>query len=206
VKRTRISAAQRLGLRFTVALAHSNFAVARLGQGARADARAHALAALDEIQRMRTPRMEALASCAVAAVDLADGDFAEAERRARAVVECEQRGPFRAYAEARLAEVLVAAGRHPEALEVTRAAFAGLAPGTELEDNMTSVLQLAHIEALWSVGERDEARARLSEARARLVAHAASIDRPAWRDTFLRAVPTHARILARAEAWLGAER
>jgi hypothetical protein len=61
-------------------------------------------------------------------------------------------------------------------------------------------VRLAHAEALRATGDTDGARRVLDDARARLLAIAARIPDPAYRQTFLEGVPEHARILALAAA------
>ena len=65
-------------------------------------------------------------------------------------------------------------------------------------------LSLAHAEALDAEGDHDEAREVLARAREVLLARAEAIGDPAIRESFLEAVPEHARIMARAAEWLGA--
>jgi hypothetical protein len=64
-------------------------------------------------------------------------------------------------------------------------------------------LQLAHAEGLIAAGRRDDVRAALAPARARLLSIAARIAEPASRSTFFENVPEHRRILALAREWLG---
>jgi hypothetical protein len=62
---------------------------------------------------------------------------------------------------------------------------------------------LAHAEALHAAGADDRARQAITEARARLLAIAARIPDPAYRQSFLENVPENARTMALARAWLG---
>jgi hypothetical protein len=64
-------------------------------------------------------------------------------------------------------------------------------------------LQLLRAECLHALERRGEARAALSAARARLTARAALVSDAAWRESFLRFVSEHARILELAGRWLG---
>jgi hypothetical protein len=65
-----------------------------------------------------------------------------------------------------------------------------------------ALVRLARAEALHAIGALDAARAAIGEARTWLHAVAAKIQDPAYRASFLEAVPENARILALARAWL----
>ncbi|MEJ7730740.1 MAG: hypothetical protein WKG00_16175 [Polyangiaceae bacterium] len=62
-------------------------------------------------------------------------------------------------------------------------------------------MRLVWAETLHTAGRRGEALAVAANARARLLERAARIDEPALRQTFLHAVPDHARTLELAQAW-----
>jgi hypothetical protein len=64
-------------------------------------------------------------------------------------------------------------------------------------------VRLAHAESLHAAGALTAARIAIAEARARLLATAAKIPDPAYRQTFLDDVPENARTLTLALAWLG---
>jgi hypothetical protein len=64
-------------------------------------------------------------------------------------------------------------------------------------------LRLVHVESLEAAGRRDDARAALAEARARILAVAGPIDDPGYRTSFLESVPENRRTLALAREWLG---
>ena len=66
-----------------------------------------------------------------------------------------------------------------------------------------ALIRLARAEALHAAGALDAAHAAIAEARAWLHAVAAKISDPAFRASFLEAVPENARIIALAQAWLG---
>jgi tetratricopeptide (TPR) repeat protein len=63
-------------------------------------------------------------------------------------------------------------------------------------------VRLAHAEALDATGAHDAARRAIADARARLLAIAATIADPDYRASFLGKVPENARTLALAAAWL----
>jgi hypothetical protein len=65
-----------------------------------------------------------------------------------------------------------------------------------------AVIRLARAEALHAIGAEAAAHAAIGEARTWLHAVAAKIPDPAYRASFLEAVPENARIIALARAWL----
>jgi hypothetical protein len=63
------------------------------------------------------------------------------------------------------------------------------------------MVRLVYAEALYACGHHDMAREAIVAARERLLARAAKIDVPEWRDSFLHNVPDHAGTLELAEKW-----
>ncbi len=61
--------------------------------------------------------------------------------------------------------------------------------------------RLAHAEALRARGRFADASASIEEARTRILERAGRISDPAWRKSFLEAIPDHARTLALAASW-----
>jgi hypothetical protein len=131
------------------------------------------------------------------------GDLAGAEAEARAA--CEAARPFPPCSWDPIAlrvRLLLALGRAAEARGAGEIAVAemdrlGLAGWGELS------LRLALAEARHAAGEIDAARAALADAIPRLKRRADDIPEAAARARYLTEVPTHARLLALAKAWLG---
>ncbi|AKT40315.1 serine/threonine-protein kinase PknK [Chondromyces crocatus] len=131
------------------------------------------------------------------------GDVTAAEEAAMKGRELTRASPIdAAWADAVLAGVRLAQGRAEEAVALARAALQG---SETLE--VTHVLLLGErgllAEALAAAGDVEGARAVIAEARDELLRRAARIEDPALRRSFVEGVSAHARIVARARAWLG---
>jgi hypothetical protein len=139
----------------------------------------------------------------------AAGDLAGAEvaaRRALEVAEAEPVLPLnRAESLAILAQVLLAQGRTPEALERAEAGLQLLESLGGIDDG-EALIRLVHAEALHAAGQGDAARAALGAAAVRLRARAERIGSAALRQSFLERVPENARTLALEKAWAASAR
>jgi hypothetical protein len=131
------------------------------------------------------------------------GDLGGAERELEVAlalaVPLEQPGVLGTLAQLRLAQ-----GRAAEALAAAGDAIARWEAVGGCGMFRGAFVRLAHAEALHATGDADGARRAIGDARARLLAAAARIPDPAYRQSFLEAVPEHARTVALARAWLGA--
>jgi eukaryotic-like serine/threonine-protein kinase len=122
------------------------------------------------------------------------GAHGAAEQQARQATDYPQARPVRAYANAALAEALLAQARSAEALEAAK-------EGKRLFDALGGVhegdglIHLVLAEALVD-GHADNAARALVAARERLMARATAIEDPALRASFLGNVGDHARTLA----------
>lgn len=140
-------------------------------------------------------RYLALVQCLAGALDAA-------ESAARESLACSVPGtPQQVEALAVMAHVLLLKGRNIEALDHAREAMALLDALSALEEG-ESLVRLVYAEALRHAGDRDVARGAIASARDRLLARAARISNPEWRQSFLENVPDNARTLALARAWL----
>jgi hypothetical protein len=101
-----------------------------------------------------------------------------------------------------LAQLRLAQGRAEEALAAAGDAVARCEEMGGCGLFRAAFVRLAHAEALHATGAADGARRAIDDARARLLAIAARIPDPAYRQGFLEDVPEHARTLALARAWL----
>jgi hypothetical protein len=104
---------------------------------------------------------------------------------------------------ASLAALRLAQGRAAEALAAAGDAFTRAEAMGGYGMFRGAFLRLVRAEALHATGALDAARAAIADARARLLAIADQIRDPAYRESFLDAVPENARTLALAHAWLG---
>jgi hypothetical protein len=104
---------------------------------------------------------------------------------------------------ASLARLRLAGGRAAEAIAAADDAFARAEAMGGYALYRGAFLRLTRAEALHATGALDAARAAITDARARLLAIARTIEDPAYRASFLDAVPENARTLALAREWLG---
>ena len=153
---------------------------------------------LELFRRQQALRNEGLARTYLAEVELRAGDGPAAEREARAAAEVLLGIPsLHAVAAAVLALCLLQQGRAAEALASASAGYAELCELGSIEEG-EALVRLVHAEALAAAGHAAAAATALGEARARLLARAAQINDPVWRDRFLGKVPENARTLALA--------
>jgi tetratricopeptide (TPR) repeat protein len=151
------------------------------------------------------PMMVGLAHGVLAQLAVRRGDLATAEREARTA--CERVSPFPTYSwdlTALRVQILLMLGRPQEALDAGEAALEllarlGVAGYGEIE------LRLAVAEALGATGRTEDGRSLLRETLPRLRRRVDDIPDAEARTRYLTEVPTHARLLALARAWLGDE-
>ena len=168
---------------------------AALLEGGRLDeAEAHLRDVEEACRRAGEVHYAARAHVALARLHARRGEPAAAEREARRATDYPHARPVRAYANAVLAEALLAQGRPADALDAAR-------QGQRLFDALGGVyegdalIHLALAEALAAAGHPDEAARALAGARERLLARAARIEDAALRASFL-GLGDHARTLA----------
>ena len=192
--------ASRLGLDTVAAAAASNLGhvLARLDR--LDEARRVEQNALEAFQQHGDRRMEGAARTHLAEIAFRAGDLDVAEREARAAAEALEVAPLlRPLALALLGRVLIGLHRLPEALAATGEAMDALAFHGTLEEGETTV-RLVHATALRASGREREFASAITEARTRLLARAAKIGDPAWRERFLSGVEENAETLALAAA------
>jgi eukaryotic-like serine/threonine-protein kinase len=195
--------AERMSLSDLAAVALHNLGHVVAVRGDLDEARRIEHAAAEAFGRLGDPRMEGVTRAYLARIAILSGDFALAEREARAATALLLVAPpLRAGAGAVLARALLGLGRDEEALLAARDAFATLTALGALEEGETLV-RLVYAEALARAGAKDELRAVIFDARERLLARAAKISDPSWRERFLQGVPDNARTLELARAVQG---
>jgi tetratricopeptide (TPR) repeat protein len=130
------------------------------------------------------------------------GDLERAERELTAAVELavplERPGILGTLALLRLAQ-----NRAAEGLATAEDAMARIAAMGGCGMFRGAYVRLAHAEALRATGAHDAARRAIGEARDRVLATAAKIAAPSYRQSFLEQVPENARTLALAAELLG---
>jgi tetratricopeptide (TPR) repeat protein len=181
--------------RFALAWIHAD-------RGDLATARALAAELAEQGRAHKNPLEESRGRWALGEVLRRTGDLEAADRElaaARATaIPLEQPGIL-----ASLAALRLAGGRYREAREAAEEALATAEAMGGYGMFRGAFLRLARAEALHATGALDAARAAIADARARLLAIAGTIEDPAYRASFLEAVPENARTLALAREWLG---
>ena len=199
--RTTLASAERLGLHNVQATASMQLGLATYCTGELDAAEELVTRALLACRAQGNRLMEGAALSYLAAIALARGDVATAERHAHAAIAVVgEMWMARASVEATLARVRLAQGATGEALVAARAACAALAKAGE-RTARKGLVRLVLAEALHAAGQLDEAREALRDASDRILARAAELDEPLRAD-FLGAQPDHARTLRWAEEWL----
>jgi hypothetical protein len=171
-------------------------------RGALDTARALAAALAEDGRARHNPLEESRGRWALGEVLRRAGDLDAADRELAAAlamaVPLEQPA-----VRASLARLRLAQGRAGEALAAAEDAFATAEAIGGYGMFRGAFLRLTRAEALHATGALDAARAAIADARARLLAIAEPIRDPAYRRSFLDAVPENARTLALAREWLG---
>jgi eukaryotic-like serine/threonine-protein kinase len=203
--RQALAAADRMGLREVSAVVQHNLGrvLGLLGQLREADRLERE--AIASFRKQGEPRLEGVARTYLAEILAAGGDYAAAEEEATAAAEGLRVAPsLRVPALGAVARARLGRGDAAGGLVAAREAAAELAVLGEIEEGESSV-RLAHAEALAQNGADAEARAALETACERLLARAARIEDPTWRERFLRDVPLNERILSLAAQWSSRE-
>jgi tetratricopeptide (TPR) repeat protein len=190
-----------LGLGIVQANAQHNLGMA-LGRLGRVD---EAIAVESEAERafhaQGDRRLEAGSRMYLAILRALGGDLAGAERDARAVIAmaAPSLSAVHGHALAVLADVLLTTGRAEEAAAAAAEAMTFVASGAL--DAGEALARVTFAEARHALGDLEGARSAVAAAREGVLAKADKIRDPARRESFLRLVPEHARILARAAEW-----
>jgi predicted negative regulator of RcsB-dependent stress response len=133
-------------------------------------------------------------------LELDAGNLSAAEREGRLAVDLLSGSPdIQAAAQARLARVLLAAGRADEALACAARAEQAL---ERCDPEAEATVRLSSAEALAASGRTDEARSAIAVARERLLTRASKLRLVAHREAFVSRVADHARTLALAAVWV----
>jgi len=199
--RQALADAERLGLHEVAAAAQHNLGRVLGLRGQAAEAARLERAAITSFGKQGEARLEGVARTYLSEILASGGDFTGAEKEAALAVEALRVAPsLRVAALGGLARARLGRGDASGALEASREAAAELEALGEIEEGESSV-RLIHAEALAQNGAETEARAALETARERLLARAARIEEPTWRERFLNDVPINARILSLAAQW-----
>jgi tetratricopeptide (TPR) repeat protein len=199
VLRGALASAERMGLADVRAIILHNLGrVVGLG-GDLAQAEQIEREALAQLERQGEPRLAGLARTYLAAILTAAARTDEAvEQALRAVSSLEPVPGLHALSLVTLAAAHAAARQPEAALAAARRAFAELEALGTLEEGEAEI-RLRYADCLRDAGQIVEAQAVLAAARVQLLARAARIGDPLWRERFLRDVPANARTLALAD-------
>jgi tetratricopeptide (TPR) repeat protein len=201
VMRQALAASERMGLREVSAAVQHNLGRVLGLRGQLAEAARLEREAIARFGEQGEPRLEGVARTYLSEILVASGEHAAAEKEAAVAAEELRVAPsLRVAALGAVARARLARGNAKAALDAARDAATELEALGEIEEGESSV-RLTHAEALSKNGFEDEARAALETARERLLARAARIEEPSWRERFLNDVPVNARILGLAAQW-----
>ena len=197
-----MTAADRMGLQDLAATALHNLGLVLAYRGQLEEARRLEERAAEAFQSQGDPRLLGITRTYLATICLLSGDLAAAEREARAAAQAlSVSPPVRAGAVSVLARVLLGQGRAAAALAAAREASTLLEALGTIEEG-ESLVRLVYAEALAANGREREYGMAILAARDHLLARAARISDPVWRERFLTKVPDNARTLTLAETWL----
>ncbi|MEP6863661.1 MAG: protein kinase [Deltaproteobacteria bacterium] len=191
--RDALARATALGLPNVVATAKHNLGRALAARGELVEAarvEAEAVAAFDA---QGDRRLTGGARLYLGAIYYEQGEFAAAEREVALALASSQL-PMQAQMRATLARILLASGRVVNALGEAHAAMAILDELGAIEEG-EALVRLVLAEALLGSDRRDEARAVIGVAGARLLARAERISDPRYRKSFVERIADHARTI-----------
>jgi eukaryotic-like serine/threonine-protein kinase len=191
--RDALDRATALGLQNVVATAKHNLGRALAARGDLVEAarvEAEAVAAFDA---QGDRRLTGGARLYLGAIYYEQGEFAAAEREVSLALASSQL-PMQAQMRATLARILLASGRVVNALAEARSAMKILDELGAIEEG-EALVRLVLAEALLGSDRREEARAVIGVAGARLLARAERISDPRYRKSFVERVADHARTI-----------
>ncbi len=191
--REAMAIAKELGLSNVIATAKHNLGRALMHRGQLAEALAIETEAFEAFHAQGDRRLEGAARLYLGYIYSELGDPARAELEFRLSLETAQ-APLRPQILASIARVQLARGESDEALVLAREAADLLEQLGAIEEG-ESLVRLVLAEALAANGQHGAARGAARRARDRLLARAAKISDPEWRETFLNGVPDNARTL-----------
>ncbi len=199
--RQALESADRLGVAYVHANARHNLGLVLAHLGRLDEARVVERSAVDAAVLQGDRLLEGASRTYLARILLMSNALLAAEDEARAAIDALAGSPpVRAMAQAILAEVLLAEGRTREAHAVVEAARAKLEELETIGEGEVLV-RLACAEVARALGNRDESRRHLAQARAHIEKRAERIADPDYRRRFVEDVADHARLWALEDAW-----
>jgi tetratricopeptide (TPR) repeat protein len=191
--------AERLELTYVRAWALLNLGTVLTSSGRLDEARRAMTSALEFGRTQGDQRLEGAALLYLSTIAFLGGELHDSEHRARMASEILPT-PLQPAALAALARAALAQGRTKEALQHARTANELLATIGHVED-YESLVRLILAESLAASGDVEAARAALRAAHVRLLARAAQIANPDWRESFLTRLLDNARTTRLAREW-----
>jgi len=191
--RDALARATTLGLQNVVATAKHNLGRALAARGELAEAARVEAEAVAAFEAQGDRRLAGGARLYLGTIYYEQGEFAAAEREVALGLASAQL-PMQAQMRATLARILLATGRTVNALAEARQAMAILDRLGAIEEG-EALVRLVLAEALLGGNERDEARAVIQLAAARVVARAERISDPRYRKSFVERIADHARTI-----------
>lgn len=199
--RAAISGAERLGLNHVVLAARANLGIVLARRGNEAEARATMIDVLKTSMSEGDRRFEASARTHLSLILLASGDTEGAVREAKGAVDMTPNAaPARAFALGALAYAQLSHGRPMAALEAAEQAMEMLEAIGGIEEG-ESLIRFVFAQAKRHTGDVEGAAFAIGAARDRLDARAQMIADPAFRKSFLNAVPENAETMRLASEW-----
>jgi tetratricopeptide (TPR) repeat protein len=196
-----VAKAERLALTRVHAVARHNLGMvlAYLGRPEAADVER---AAIDALASQGDKRLLGYAHMYLARILALQGDLTGAEREAHVALETIRHvPPALCQTLCVLAYVLLAQGRHTEALDYAERAALLLAELGTIEEG-EALVRITHARAVLATKGEGAARPLVLEARARLIARAESFKDPKWRESFLVNRPENALTLELSKQWV----
>ncbi len=199
--RDAVAIAIRLGVHLVSAQALHNLGLALAYQGRLAEAREVETEALGRLGAQGNRRLVAAAQNYLAVIETLAGDYPAAIRCARESIALAIDMPaLRTQFEATLSNACRLGGDAREALVHASTALELMEEHGRPEEGEQLTL-LAYAEALHATGAHAEARSAIASAELRLLACAARIKDPAWRASFLEAIPENRQTITLARSW-----
>jgi tetratricopeptide (TPR) repeat protein/predicted Ser/Thr protein kinase len=193
-----ITIATRIGLPQVTTQAQHNLGLALVRQGKVEQARTVETMAFEALTAHGNLRLAAAARQYLAVIEMADGNFAAAMAHLRAAIDSTPDLPqFRVQFHGTLSRAYRLAGDPVSALSHARTAMQLMETHGRPEEGEAEV-RLAYAEALFATGATEMGKRVIADAELRVLDKAAKIRDPAWRRSFLEAIPENAATLALA--------
>jgi tetratricopeptide (TPR) repeat protein len=192
---------KRLGVPRWITEASGNLGVVYLRRGQLEDAERTLRQSAEGYAQTAMNSLQAIALFCLARVVFARGDDEAASDYLQRALELSDSEPWaKASVLAAVSQLSLLRGDASDALKAAEQAVQLMREHQLFEH--VALMRTAHVESLLACGRTEEARNALREASAWIQEQARKIDEPKLRESFLRNIPEHQRILQLAERWL----